>query len=413
MKLYVLISLLIATLPIRYFFFYHNQIHYADGQYVEFQTTLFSEPKIFGNYQTLSANLEKNKISIRTNLYPQYHYQDTVRISGKIKIKTLGNRRTITTMYFPKIEAIKNEKNMFLSLTNSIRQKVILLFSKTLPIPSSSLMLGIVFGIKESMPKDFADNLRISGVLHVVAASGMNISMAGSFLSSIFIFFFRRQIALFLSILGIIFYAFLSGLEPSIVRASIMGSLVFSSQILGRQSLASYGLFLAAFLMLIASPDLLFDVGFQLSFLATFGLLHIRPIFDTNKKVKRIIKKSIIGENIVVTVVAQLATLPILLANFGTYSVWSVVVNSLVLWTVPALMVVGGIASIVGVVFEPFGKLILYLSFPFLIYFQKIVEIFASFKGVISFNQFPWQFVVGYYILLLTSVASFKRNIKI
>ncbi len=412
-KLKIFLILIVASvLPLRFFFFYQNQAHYTDSQDINFETTLFSEPEIFSNYQVLSANLGTiDKILIRTNLYPKFHYQDTLRISGKMKFKTLKNTKTIITIYFPRIEVVKKDKNFLLALANSIRQKVILLFSKTLPEPSSSLILGIVFGIKD-LPKDFDNNLRISGVLHVVAASGMNISMIGAFSSSIFAFFLKRQIALVATILVIIFYAILSGLEPSIIRASIMGILVFTSQILGKQNLASYGLFLAGFVMLYFNPLLIFDVGFQLSFLATLGLLYLRPIFAANKKVEKIIKKSIIGEDITTTIIAQFATLPILLSNFGTYSIWSIVANALVLWSILPLMVIGGVSAMVGLILEPIGRLILYLSIPLLFYFQKVVEVFGQTEEIIRLNQFPWQFAVGYYALFVALIG-FKRNIKL
>lgn len=412
LKYFVVLTFLLIGLFLRFFFVYQSQPHYIDGQDINFETTLFSEPKVFGNYQVLSANLGTiNKILIKTNLYPKFHYQDTVRISGTLKVKALGNRRTVMRIYFPKIEAVKKDKNLLLALTNFVRQKVILLFSKTLQQPSSGLMLGIVFGIKD-LPKDFEDNLRVSGVFHVVAASGMNISMVGAFVSSIFGFFLRRQTALLASILVIIFYAVLAGLEPSIIRASIMGILVFASQILGRQNLAAYGLFLAGFIMLYFSPLLIFDVGFQLSFFATFGLLYLRPIFDRNKMINKVIKRSIIGEEIATTIIAQGATLPIMFSNFGTYSMWSIVANGLVLWTILPLMVIGGIGAGVGIIVEPIGKAILYLSIPLLFYFQKMVEIFGGFKEIIRLNQFPWQFIIGYYILVMTLIISFKRKKK-
>lgn len=414
LKIVSIFILLLVILALRFFFFYQNQPHYTDGQHINFETTLFSEPKIFGNYQTLSANLDTiDKILIKTNSYPKFHYQDTVRISGTLKVKVLKNKKIVMIIYFPKIEAVKKDKNLLLSLTGSVRQNVILLFSKTLPQPSSGLLLGIVFGIKDYMPKDFENNLRTSGVLHVVAASGMNISMIGAFASPIFVFFFSRRAALLASILVIIFYAFIAGLEPSIIRASIMGILVFASQILGRQSLGAYGLFLAGFIMLYRTPLLIFDVGFQLSFFATFGLLYLRPIFNSNKMIQKVIKRSILGEDVATTVVAQIATLPIMLANFGTYSIWSIVANTLVLWTVLPLMVIGGVSAIVGIIVEPIGKLILYLSIPLLLYFQKTIEIFGGFKEIIRFNQLPWQFALGYYILFMLLIAGFKRNIKI
>ncbi len=400
---------LLALLGLRFLFFYKNQPRYRDGQEVKLAATLLSEPQVAGNTQRFYVN----GILINIPKFPQYHYGDIISIFGAIKAKNrqgisskntklLTDDKVVLTMYFPKIEAVKKDHNSLLAVTSFIRQKVISLFEKTLPPASSSLFLGIVFGIKQNLPKAFAEDLRTSGVLHVVAASGMNVAMAGGFLSAVFALIFRRQIALALSILGILFYALLAGLEPSIIRASIMGILVFSAQILGRQTLSLYGLFMAGFLMIFINPSLLSDVGFQLSFMATLGLLYIRPILQNGA--------SLIGEDLATTTAAQAATLPILLANFGSYSLWSVVVNGLVLWSVPVLMVLGALAAVTGIVFEPLGKIFLYLGFPFLLYFQQMVSLFANFGGSVKLDFFPWQFVLGYYCFLAAAIIFFIRK---
>ena len=82
------------------------------------------------------------------------------------------------------------------------------------------------------------------------------------------------------TVFGIVFYAVLAGLEPSIVRAAIMGILVFSSQIMGRQKMPFYILFLTAFVMLFVSPGLISDIGFQLSFLALIGIIYLKPAIE-------------------------------------------------------------------------------------------------------------------------------------
>src|SRR3989344_8142700 len=244
--------LLVATiLSIRFWFFYHNKIEYKDGEYVSFTATLLSDPHIVGSQQRITANLASGeRILIIVPLTPEFHYGDAVAVSGNISERLIGNKsstesvldkKSLFSIYFPKIQAVKNE----LAIIGNIRQKITSLFSASLPTPSSSLLLGIVFGIKEPMPKDFKNNLRTTGVLHVIAASGMNVTLIGGFISSFFTFFLKRQLALVFSIVGIMFYALLSGLEPSIIRASIMGILVFSSQILGRQNMARNGLLIA------------------------------------------------------------------------------------------------------------------------------------------------------------------------
>lgn len=379
-KIAIISTCLLLILALRFFFFYQNQPQYTDGQEIIFETTLLSEPRVVGRYQHLSAKLASGeRIFITIPQFPEFHYSDTIRISGMVKVLTSNGQERLL-MSFPKVEKIQKGHNFVLAVSSWFRQKVIHLFSSGLPPTSASLLLGIVFGIKENMPKEFSDSLRTSGVMHVVAASGMNVTMVAGFLSSFFAFFLRRQIALLAAIAGIMFYALLAGLEPSIMRASIMGILVFLSQALGRQSLSLFFLTIAGFFMLFFSPPTLFDIGFQLSFAATLGLLYLKP-FPT-------------------TIAAQIATLPILLSNFGSYSLWSILVNGLILWTIPILMTVGGIGSLVGIVSEPLAQLILYLSLPLLIYFEKIVTFFGQSGGMLSLT-IPWQLGAAYYLFLL------------
>ncbi len=181
-----------------------------------------------------------------------------------------------------------------------------------------------------------------------------------------------------------------------------MGIVVFSAQIIGRQTLAVNSLMLAGFGMLFIDPTLVSDIGFQLSFAATLGILYIKPIFQ---------KKEGIGSNVLTTIAAQIATLPIILANFGIYSAYSILVNGLVLWTVPILMMIGGFGAILGLILEPLGQLIVYLCYPLLFYFETVVNIFGEIGGVIAISSLSWQFIVGYYFLLSSAVLLFRRKI--
>lgn len=410
-KMMILSAVLLMVLAFRFGSVDHNTSNYVNGQMVGFTTTLLSNPQISGKYQKFFVNPEGGgKVLVVSPRYPEFSYGETVSVSGTLQNKALNNERIVTTMFLPKIERVKNDKNMLnfplksaLAILISFRQNIITLFEKTLPPASSSLLLGIVFGIKEGMPKDFAENVRIAGVMHIIAASGMNITMVGGFLSAVFAVFFRRQIALLASIAGILLYAVMAGLEPSIIRAAIMGILVFSSQITGRQALSLYLLFFAAYAMLFISPELISDIGFQLSFISTLGLLYIKPLFEKGG-LKRVVEKSIVGEDITTTVSAQLAALPILLVNFGSYSLWSVVVNALVLWTIPILMVLGGIGALIGIFIQPLGQIFLYLSLPFLLYMEKMVSFFADAPigagAVVNIEGIPWQMVLGYYFFL-------------
>ena len=126
----------------------------------------------------------------------------------------------------------------------------------------------------------------------------------------------------------------------------------------------------------------------------------VLALLEKKENVRNILEKSIIGGEVATTIAAQIATLPILLANFGTYSLWSVAVNGLLLWTIPMLMIIGGLGMALGFVFLPLGTLVLYFSLPFLLYFEKIVNVFAQMPGQFKIESLSWQIAVGYYGIL-------------
>ena len=406
-------------LCLRFVFFYSSQKPYTDGQALFFETTLLSEPTVFGNTQRFSIKPDqKQQITITTTRFPELHYGDHISVSGSVKKRLLQGKREIFVMQYPTISYISNQKSFDLlsipiNFASIIRQKTIEIFDQTLSQTESHLLLGIVFGIKLALPKTFNQNLQTSGVYHVITASGMNVVMLSGFVSSLFLLFLKRQHALILTVLLMLFYALLSGLSPSIVRASIMAAIAILAQIIGRQYKASYIVFLTGALMLLFDPGLLQDIGFQLSFLSTLGLIFIRPMFFVSSTAKKLIEKSIIGEEVLTTVSAQLATPPILLANFGTYSLSSVLINGLVLWTVPILMFFGGIAALIGLLLPFVAKLLLFLSAPLLWYFEKIVTDFPK-VGSLSLDSFPWQMGIGYYLILIAIViATSNPSVKL
>ena len=312
----------------------------------------------------------------------------------------LNNNVVLLAINSPQIKAVVHSPNLLLAVAKFIRQKSINLYASTLSPEYSSLLLGIVLGIKANFSKSFLTDLQSTGVMHVIAASGMNVTMTGSFFLSIFTIFLHRKLATILSLAVILIYMVLSGLQASILRAGIMIIFAFGAQLFGRQYLGAYGLFLAGSFMLIQNPLFLWDVGFQLSMLATLGILTIKPL----------LKWGDLFEDLTTTLAAQVATLPILLTNFGTYGIFSILVNALVLWTIPMLMVLGGVGLLLGFVIEPLGKVFLIISVPLLWYFERVVEFFGGLGLNLQVSTLPIEISLGYYLLVISWVTISRIN---
>ena len=152
MKIAAISSILLLALIVRAFLYYQNQPQFFEGQEIDIAIILNSEPKIFSNRQVLSANLGLNRLTIITSFLPQYHYQDKLRISGKLESRVLKNGSKLFILYFPKID--KGNQNAILKSVTQLREKFIDLFNHTLPLNYSSLLLGITFGIKGKMTEE-------------------------------------------------------------------------------------------------------------------------------------------------------------------------------------------------------------------------------------------------------------------
>lgn len=397
--------LLVVGLGARLFLFFQHAQTYHEGQSLSLQVQLTQEPQLSNKGQQFAVQTPDNQaIYIKTSAVPVYHYGDALAIQGSLQVRKGDKDHMFLTLSYPKIQRKEGTHNPVIEASIFIRQQSSALFDQTLPSISSSLLQGIVFGAKEDFPTEFKDHLRSTGVLHVIAASGMNVSFfTGAVMFSLGALL-KRRLAIIVSIFAVIFYSFLVGFEPSIVRASVMALIAFAASFFGRQSLGVWVLLVTGYLMLMWQPGFLFDVGFQLSFLATLGILIIGKRFGDMSAF------GFLAEDIKTTISAEVATLPILLATFGQVGILSLVVNTLVLWTVPILMVLGSLSVLVGIVIPPLGSLFLICCLPFLLYFEQVVNVFGSLGWNLSVETFPWEFMLGYYLLLGAVVLGKKRE---
>lgn len=271
--------------------------------------------------------------------------------------------------------------------------------------PHASLMNGLLLGVK-NLPKELEEAFKITGTIHVVVVSGYNISLVGGFflrLSGLL----KRQQAILLTLTAIVLYTLLVGPNPPVVRSALMASVSYLGVWLGRQRLALFSLLMAAGLMVALNPAIISSISFQLSFLATLGILVFADKFNLYlKNIPQPFK-----ESLTVTLAAQIMVLPVIFYNFGTISLISPLVNTLVLWTIPLATVLGFISLLLGLIFFPLGVLFAWIAWAPMSIFIFIVNLGADIPlAQLNLGRNDWLMVIGWYLLVVSLFIYFKSK---
>jgi len=272
---------------------------------------------------------------------------------------------------------------------------------RILPRPEADLVSGILLGIESGLDPAIEQAFQDTGTAHIVAISGFNMAIIANLLAAAL----RgrvRPLRLPLVVGAVLaVYTLLVGAAPAVARAAVMGWIAVLGAALGRSGGMRTGLtalsFTAALLCMI-DPHLPWDVGFQLSFTATLGMLvwggrwqagfarrlerWIPPVAEGAKptfwQAARGGITGAVGEYVLVTLAAQLATLPVVLAHFGRLSLVALIANPLVLPAQPLLMLSGAAAALLGFIFEPLGRLAAVFPWALAGYTLALVKWFGS-----------------------------------
>lgn len=249
--------------------------------------------------------------------------------------------------------------------------------NKYLPEPQASFLAGLTVGTRRNIPQDLKEAFIKTGTIHIIALSGYNITIIAQFINWIFGAFFPAFISFWLAIIFIILFTLMTGASASIVRAAIMGVLVLIAHRGSRLYNVRNALIFSASLMVFQNPQILrWDIGFQLSFLATLGLIYIAPYFE--KKLQKLTNFLKIRESLVATLSAQTAVLPLLLFYFGRLSLISPLANILILPVIPFSMLLGFLIGLTDYIFPPLIQIFALPAWLLLTYKIKIIEFLAS-----------------------------------
>jgi len=303
--------------------------------------------------------------------------------------------------------------NYFLLLATRLRNKLLKIYEEAgLEGDDLAVVSALTLGYKDKLDPEIKQSFSASGAMHILAVSGLHVGIIYLIISNLLIFFARSGIGFYIKtgliILFLWFFAFLSGLSPSVLRATLMLSFVIVGMASNRAANIYNTLAVSAFVLLIYNPYLIMEVGFQLSYAAVVAIVWLQPpLFKLVKRKNRI--WNYLMSLLTVSVAAQLGTAPIGLYYFHQFPSYFFITNLVV---IPMVMFIIYAALFLFLVASILPQLAVFAAYPLkalvgsLNYFVKKIE--ALPHSSISDIPFSWFSVYLLFGILLLSIFFFQ-----
>lgn len=418
----------------------HFICSYNEQGIAEIQGMVAEEPDVRDRYCLLTISTKEismegegkevsGAVLVHVSRYPEYHYGDILRVTGELETPRafedfdyksyLEHQGIYSICYYPKIEILEEGRGFEpLQWLYSFRGMLSDSLTKALPEPQGSLAQGILLGIRSNIPYSVTQAFSRSGTAHILAISGLHITIIiGIFLSFFTLVFGRqRSIYIWLTLIAIWIYALLTGMHPPVIRAVMMGSLFLLAEYLGRQRSAITALAFAAAVMVGIQPQILWSISFQLSFTAMLGLILFYPYLQSwgRKGVAKVFEYrdraiaigNVFADSFAVTIAAIIAVWPLVAYYFNVVSLVGVPATFLSLPALPAIIVASALVAFVGL-FAVFASQILgWVAWLFLTYLLLVVEGFDALPfSSFQVSAIPVWLVWEYYIIFAIVVA--------
>ncbi|MEE8473016.1 MAG: DNA internalization-related competence protein ComEC/Rec2 [Dehalococcoidia bacterium] len=345
------------------------------------------------------------RLLLRLARFPAYRYGDGLRVAGGLVVPwtqedgfdtrhyyrdRLARQGVLSAMDFPRVERVAvGQGSPVVGSLSSLRHRLSRSLAQALPEPQGSLAQGILLGLRGNIPRTLKATFVQTGTAHLLAISGLHVAIVAGLLLGLGIWALGRErpYYILLPLLALWLYIILSGMRPPAIRAGVMMSLFLAAEYLGRQRSTPTALVFAAAAMVGIHPHILWDVGFQLSFLALAGLIFLAPFFR------------FLGRSAALSLSAVLATWPLIAHHFGIVSAVSLPATLLALAALPAVILGSALVAFLGLVSDTLAWGAGLLVWPFLSYMIEVVKGFASLPGAyVAVGSFGAPLVWGYYL---------------
>ncbi len=410
------LSLFVIIGSLYYFWDSYNaqKINIIFKQKINFEGIVIKNPEQ-GNQQKLIIELQSpysGRILANLKNYPSFNYGDLIEFKGVILqprkgsyANYLAKDRIFGIINYPKADLIsEGHGSKIKSTLFSLKERTVGNFQKVLPVESAAFLAGITLGERAEFSREFEEAMNESGTTHLVALSGYNITILVIAIAYSLGFFLSRRLTFWLTLLIIIGFVIMTGAEASVVRAAIMGGILLLAKQTNRLYSFRNAIAIAGFFMVLENPKILvFDIGFQLSFVALLGIVYLKPAIQKFFKFNEDPGFLSWKDNFLITLSAQLFVLPLLVLYFGNFSLIALLSNVLILSVIPLTMALGFIIGFLG-----FISYHLSLVFGWLVNLLLSYEIFIiKFLGglnILQINYLSIFLAVFYYIILIVFI---------
>ncbi|MDD4606946.1 MAG: ComEC/Rec2 family competence protein [Patescibacteria group bacterium] len=405
--------------------FYNNQEVVLEGIVCQESDIRQSNAKI--NLQVEKILIDENwqevkgKVLITTFLYPEYNYGDRLEIKGKLQPpeqiedfkydRYLARFNIYSLMYYPRIKVIQaNQGNKIYAGILNFKNKFKKVIDLSLPGEQAGIFGAMTLGSRRGVSENLVQNFSLTGTSHVMAISGLHITIIVTILMGLLIGLGLKRSQAFYGVIIILFlYVVMIGFPASAMRASLMGLMVLWAMKEGRLNQSTNALLIVACVLLLINPKLLRDdLGFKLSFGAVLGIILVAPLLE--KVFHKLPETLGLKSSITMTLSAQVFTLPLIVLSFGNLSVISPIANVLILPVVPLIMMLGLGASLIGLISLKIAQILFWPVWLLLTYIIKIVTWFGELNfSSLKIERLSDGLVIVLYLVLIWVIWEFKR----
>lgn len=348
---------------------------------------VIDEPDVRDNYINLRLQAEllqqgnttqpvTGLVLVRAPRYPERFYGDRLAVTGQLETPPVFENFSYrdylarfgihSLVRRPQIELLEtNQGTPVWSALLTFKARASRTINRILSEPYASLLNGILLGIQTGIPRALYEDFNLTGTSHIIVISGSNIAVIAGVLLLLGKQIVGMRYAPPLAMAGVIIYTLLVGADAAVSRAAVMGLVWIMAIWLGRPGIALNSLFFSAFILTLITPLILWDVGFQLSFVATLGLIVLVPPLErvTFGLLRRRLNTDHLGltmtllsQLLIITLAAQIITAPLIVYHFGRLSLVALLSNLLILPAQPPIMILGAVATLAGMLWLPLGQ---------------------------------------------------------